>query len=105
MLKNVTKSLADKGITLEVTGEAKDMLGEKGYDPTYGARPLRRVIQSEIEDKLSESILRGDFKTGDHIKVDIEAAAGEGEQDNTEARRITIRAVEKEPVAGRSKSK
>ncbi len=62
MLSTVDKQLAEKGIKLEVTDVAKDLLGEKGYDEVFGARPLRRVIQNMIEDKLSESLLRGEFK-------------------------------------------
>jgi len=61
----------------------RDFLGEKGYDPTFGARPLRRVIQNEVEDKLSEALLRGEFSPGDTLEVDydgekvvIRAAAG-----------------------------
>jgi ATP-dependent Clp protease ATP-binding subunit ClpC len=71
-LTQVSKSLIDKEMKLEVSDAAKDFLGEKGYDPTYGARPLRRVIQDEIEDKLSEAVLRGDFKAGDTIKIDYD---------------------------------
>jgi ATP-dependent Clp protease ATP-binding subunit ClpC len=69
MLSQVVKSLAEKNMKLEVTREAKEFLGEKGYDPTYGARPLRRVIQDEVEDKLSEALLRGDFSAGATVKV------------------------------------
>ena len=83
MLGEVIKSLSEKTITLEVTDAAKDSLGEKGWDPTFGARPLRRVIQNEIEDKLSDALLRGEFNSGDTLKVDydgenivIRAAAG-----------------------------
>jgi ATP-dependent Clp protease ATP-binding subunit ClpC len=72
MLGVVTKSLAEKSIKLEITDEAKDFLGEKGYDPTFGARPLRRVIQTEVEDKLSEALLRGEFRSGDTLKVDYD---------------------------------
>jgi ATP-dependent Clp protease ATP-binding subunit ClpA len=71
-LNQVSKSLADKEMKLEVTDAAKDFLGEKGYDPTYGARPLRRVIQDEIEDKLSEAVLRDDFHAGDTIQIDYD---------------------------------
>ena len=72
MLVNVTKQLKEKGIKLEVTDTAKDFLGEKGYDEAFGARPLRRVIQDMIEDKLSDSILRGQFRPGDTVIVDVE---------------------------------
>ena len=63
MLASVNQQLGEKNIKLEVTDAAKDFLGEKGYDEVYGARPLRRVIQDMIEDKLSESLLRQEFKT------------------------------------------
>jgi len=72
MLKSVTQQLAEKGIKLEVTDAAKDFLGEKGYDEIFGARPLRRVIQDKVEDKLSEDLLRGKFQPGDTVIVDLE---------------------------------
>jgi ATP-dependent Clp protease ATP-binding subunit ClpC len=72
MLVSVTKQLAEKGVTLEVTDAAKDFLGMKGYDEVFGARPLRRVIQDRVEDKLSEEILRGNFQFGDTVVVDVE---------------------------------
>jgi ATP-dependent Clp protease ATP-binding subunit ClpC len=71
-LTNVTKQLAEKGIKLEVTEAAKDLLGEKGYDEVFGARPLRRVIQNMVEDKLSDSLLRGHFREGDTVVVERE---------------------------------
>jgi len=72
MLTSVTKQLAEKKITLEVSDAAKDFLGEKGYDEVFGARPLRRVIQEMVEDKLSEDLLRGKFREGDTAVVDLE---------------------------------
>jgi len=71
MLVSVIEQLKEKGIKLEVTNAAKDYLGKKGYDEVYGARPLRRVIQSQLEDKLSEDLLQGKFKSGDTVKVDL----------------------------------
>ena len=71
MLSSVTQQLKEKDIALEVTDAAKDFLGEKGYDEVYGARPLRRVIQDMVEDKLSEDLLRGNFQSGDSIIVDL----------------------------------
>ena len=70
MLKSVTKQLEDKAIGLQVTDEAKELLGEKGYDPTFGARPLRRVIQTMVEDELSDRLLRGVFQAGDIVRLD-----------------------------------
>ncbi len=72
MLRSVTQQLKEKGITLEVTEAAKDFLGEKGYDEVFGARPLRRVIQDRVEDRLSEDLLRGKFRSGDTVMVDLE---------------------------------
>jgi ATP-dependent Clp protease ATP-binding subunit ClpC len=71
MLVSVTKQLAEKGITLEVTETAKDLLGKKGYDEVFGARPLRRTIQDLIEDRLSEDLLRAGFREGDTVVVNL----------------------------------
>jgi len=67
MLATVSQQLSEKEIKLQVTDAAKDFLGEKGYDEIYGARPLRRVIQTMVEDKLSEAVLREEFKVFDRI--------------------------------------
>ena len=72
MLAMVNQQLSEKGVKLEVTDAAKDFLGEKGYDEVFGARPLRRVIQDMVEDKLSDSLLRGQFRAGDTAVVDLE---------------------------------
>jgi ATP-dependent Clp protease ATP-binding subunit ClpC len=72
MLASVNKQLAEKEVKLSVTDAAKDFLGEKGYDEVFGARPLRRVIQSMIEDRLSEDLLRGKFRAGDTVVIDLE---------------------------------
>jgi ATP-dependent Clp protease ATP-binding subunit ClpC len=71
MLVSVTKQMEEKGITLEVTETAKDLLGRKGYDEVFGARPLRRTIQDLIEDRLSEDLLRASFHDGDTVVVDL----------------------------------
>ncbi|MBI2853669.1 MAG: ATP-dependent Clp protease ATP-binding subunit [Chloroflexi bacterium] len=70
MLTQVTKPLAEKNIKLEITEAAKELLASKGYDPAFGARPLRRVVQDMVEDPLSEGLLRGDFRTGDTVIID-----------------------------------
>ncbi len=70
MLGQVAKSLKEKDIALVVSESAKDLLGTKGYDPVFGARPLRRVIQTMLEDQLSDAILRGEFRSGDVIEID-----------------------------------
>ena len=64
--------LEEKRIKLQVTEAAKDLLGEKGYDEVFGARPLRRVIQNMVEDKLSDDLLRGKFREGDIAIVDLD---------------------------------
>ncbi|MDR9459626.1 MAG: ATP-dependent Clp protease ATP-binding subunit [Dehalococcoidia bacterium] len=72
MLREVWQELAEKAVKLEATDAAKNLLGEKGYDPVFGARPLRRAIQDLVEDPLSEAFLRGDFSSGDTVLVDVE---------------------------------
>ncbi|MBU2608910.1 MAG: ATP-dependent Clp protease ATP-binding subunit [Chloroflexi bacterium] len=73
MLKSVTEQLTEKGIKLEVTDAAKDVLGDKGYDEVFGARPLRRVIQDMVENKLSEAVLRKEFKVFERVfEVQVE---------------------------------
>jgi ATP-dependent Clp protease ATP-binding subunit ClpC len=61
--------IASLGIEFEFSNEAKEFLATKGYDPVYGARPLRRAVQKYIEDPISEEILRGVFKDGSKIRV------------------------------------
>ena len=74
MLSEVVKRTGEYGISLEVSGDAKQILLDSGYDPKYGARPLRRVIQKMIEDPLSGQILEGTVSSGD--KVIVEAVDG-----------------------------
>jgi ATP-dependent Clp protease ATP-binding subunit ClpB len=69
-LKRVGRLLGDKGFTLEVTPEAKSFLAEAGYDPDYGARPLKRAIQRELQDPLALKVLAGEFKPGETVLVD-----------------------------------
>ena len=71
MLTEVESRIKEKQVELDVTESARDWIGEKGYDPVFGARPLRRVIQERLEDSLSEALLRGDFEAGDTIRVDL----------------------------------
>ncbi|MDX1659204.1 MAG: ATP-dependent Clp protease ATP-binding subunit [Nitriliruptorales bacterium] len=72
MLRRVKEQLRSKGLDLELTDALKGWLAEKGYDPQLGARPLRRTIQRELEDKLSERILFGEFEAGQLIVADID---------------------------------
>jgi ATP-dependent Clp protease ATP-binding subunit ClpC len=86
MFSQVVSSVKEKNITLEITAAAKDFIGDKGYDPVFGARPLRRTIQEMVENQLSEALLRGEFLPGDTVVVDCE----EG--------RIVIRSLVKESL-------
>jgi len=72
MIKRVRSQLADQGIGLEITDDAKHFLADAGYDPTLGARPLRRAIQRHVEDALSERLLWKEFRAGETIIVDVE---------------------------------
>jgi ATP-dependent Clp protease ATP-binding subunit ClpC len=73
MLNEVRKPMLEKGLSLEVSEAAKGWLGEKGYDPVFGARPLRRVIERNIEDQLSEAVISGIYLPGDTVEVDLDA--------------------------------
>jgi ATP-dependent Clp protease ATP-binding subunit ClpC len=72
MLETLTKRLQQNAITIEVSEAAKEVLAKKGFDPTYGARPLRRAIQSMVEDRLAEEMLEGKVKTGDKVLIDVQ---------------------------------
>jgi ATP-dependent Clp protease ATP-binding subunit ClpC len=68
-INKLLKRLRDKEITLELDISARDLLVKKGYDPSYGARPMRRAVERYLEDPLAEALLRGDVKPGDTAKV------------------------------------
>jgi ATP-dependent Clp protease ATP-binding subunit ClpB len=65
------KRLADRRLELAVTPAARRWLAERGYDPNYGARPLRRLMQREIDDRLARALLAGDVRDGDTVRVDV----------------------------------
>jgi ATP-dependent Clp protease ATP-binding subunit ClpC len=69
---SLIKRLKEQHIALELTAAAKAKISEEGYDPEYGARPLRRAIQKHIEDRLSEELLKGTVLTGQHVIIDVE---------------------------------
>ena len=73
-LEDLRKRLAERKITLELTPEAKAMLAERGYDPVFGARPLKRTIQRMIENPLAVEVLAGRFREGDTIVVEPDGA-------------------------------
>jgi ATP-dependent Clp protease ATP-binding subunit ClpC len=68
-VSKLTKRLREKNISLTLAKEARDLLSEKGFDPAYGARPMRRAVERFLEDPLAESLLRGDVKPGDMVNV------------------------------------
>jgi len=71
-LAKVFKRLTEHGLKLELTDQAKEFLIDKGYNPEFGARPLRRAIEHYIEDPLSEGLLQGQFKDKNLIKIDVQ---------------------------------
>ncbi len=71
-IDKLAKRLKERDINLEITDAALDYLGNIGYDPVYGARPLKRAIQTELENPLSRAILNGEFQPGDTVVVDVE---------------------------------
>jgi ATP-dependent Clp protease ATP-binding subunit ClpC len=68
-VNKLVKRLKEKQIALTLTAEARDLLSDKGFDPAYGARPMRRAVERFLEDPLAESLLRGDVKPGDQVEV------------------------------------
>ncbi|MEJ2747001.1 MAG: AAA family ATPase, partial [Anaerolineae bacterium] len=73
ILGEVNERLQDHELKITATDAAKAWLGERGYDAEFGARPLRRLIQTEVEDRLSDAVLSGKFVQGDTIVLDVEA--------------------------------
>lgn len=69
-VQRLAERVQERGVTIELTDEAKTLIGNLGYDPAYGARPLKRVIQKQLIDKLALALLEGTFVPGDHIQVD-----------------------------------
>ncbi|HUW30828.1 MAG TPA: ATP-dependent chaperone ClpB [Planctomycetota bacterium] len=82
-LANLNKLLAERHLTLQLSDAAADKLADESYDPVYGARPLKRVIQQRILTPLSNRLLAGDFKEGDEILVDVEGGEFEFEKGRT----------------------
>jgi ATP-dependent Clp protease ATP-binding subunit ClpB len=69
-LGRLRKLLEERRITLELTEAAREAVADAGYDPVYGARPLKRALQRMVQDPLATRLLRGEFKAGDHVVVD-----------------------------------
>jgi ATP-dependent Clp protease ATP-binding subunit ClpC len=85
MATRVETQLKAKDMALELTGKAKALLAKRGFDPVLGARPLRRTIQREIEDQLSEKILFGEIQPGQIVIVDVEGWSGNPEDKDDQA--------------------
>ncbi|HEX4654281.1 MAG TPA: ATP-dependent Clp protease ATP-binding subunit [Mycobacteriales bacterium] len=99
MIGRVDAQMKNRDMAIELTSEAKKLLAKKGYDPVLGARPLRRTIQREIEDMLSEKILYGELQAGQIVVADVEDDPdGAPTPDGTPAQRFVFRG-ETQPVA------
>jgi ATP-dependent Clp protease ATP-binding subunit ClpC len=71
MADDIHERLKEQGIDFTLSEEAKNHIAKVGFDPQYGARPLRRALQKQIEDRLSEELLRGSIKKGDNVLIDL----------------------------------
>jgi ATP-dependent Clp protease ATP-binding subunit ClpB len=71
-VEQLAARVAERGIEIELTDDARTLLGNLGYDPTYGARPLKRVIQKQLVDKLALKLLEGELADGQRVRVDAE---------------------------------
>ena len=98
-IADIAQRLAEQGLLLELTASARDILAAKGYDPEYGARPLRRVLQREVESLLSKSLLRGEFGTGDLIIIDAELPPDEENMESLRQTPLVFRKGDPEPIA------
>ncbi len=72
LMDDISKRMEELGFSVELTEAAAHHVGEVGYDPTYGARPLRRLLQRRVENELSKRLLRAEYATGDHVVVDYD---------------------------------
>ncbi len=97
-LRKVRQRLDEHGLALELTDEAHEFLIDKGYNPDFGARPLRRAIEHHIEDPLSEDILRGTYKGRNKIIVSVKAGEGEGDEKHLYFESVSEKSPEPEPA-------
>jgi ATP-dependent Clp protease ATP-binding subunit ClpC len=91
LMQEIDKRMKEMGFTVELSEAAAIHLAETGYDPAYGARPLRRVLQRRVENELSKRVLKGEYQTSDHILVDYDPNA-EGEN------KLTFTKVAQAPI-------
>lgn len=92
LMIDIAKRMEELGFTVEMTDAAADHIAEIGYDPSYGARPLRRLLQRRVENEMSKRLLRGDYQTGDHVVIDYDPE-GEGES------KLVFTKVDQSPIA------
>jgi ATP-dependent Clp protease ATP-binding subunit ClpC len=76
-MKEICERVEERGVSLELTAEAREWLAEEGYDPAFGARPLRRTLQRYVESPMSKAILRGEFKAGEHVLAGVGQTEGD----------------------------
>jgi ATP-dependent Clp protease ATP-binding subunit ClpC len=91
LMNDIGKRMEELGFSVELTEAAANYVGDIGYDPSYGARPLRRLLQRRVENELSKRLLRGEYATGDHVVVDYDPT-GEGEN------KLTFTKVAQAPI-------
>ena len=92
LMKDISNRMEELGFTVELSEAAANHIADTGYDPSYGARPLRRLLQRRVENELSKRLLRGDLSTGDHVLIDYDADA---DVDHA----LTFTKVEQGPIA------
>ncbi len=101
-MKEVFAALADKGISGKMTDAAGDRLAEKGYDPKYGARPLRKEIRKNIEDKLSDMFLEGQLNNAVGLTIDFDGSEFVFTVVKNEDAKIKVKAPRKAAAAKKS---
>jgi ATP-dependent Clp protease ATP-binding subunit ClpA len=92
LMHDIGARMDELGFTVEMTEAAANHVAAVGYDPNYGARPLRRLLQRQVENELSKRLLRGEYRTGDYVLVDFDAGA-EGDD------KLTFTLKEQAPIA------
>ncbi|HAJ35231.1 MAG TPA: Clp protease [Chloroflexi bacterium] len=92
LMHDIGMRMDELGFTVEMTDAAADHIAAVGYDPNYGARPLRRLLQRQVENELSKRLLKGEYKTGDHVVVDYDPDAPHDSK-------LVFRLVEQAPIA------
>jgi len=98
MMKEVQGRVLEHGLVMQITDATRDYLAENGFDPKMGARPLRRLIQDEVEDQLSEKLLRGEFNAGDVVELDMKDNSIVVQTPKKRSRKKSSGADDKEPV-------